>query len=427
MIFSLDVRRARKGDCLLLHFGSKVKPRVAIIDGGPKSVYAPHLRPRLVEIRKARKLSIGEPLPVELLMVSHVDDDHIQGILDFTKELAGTQQAAPLVMVQSFWHNSFDEIIGKDPKELTAAIEAQFGTASLAGEFPDDVSLDLGEDTELDGESVRANLQVLASIPQGHRLRADAQQLQFPLNPQFDGKLIIASNKERKVADGLTLLVAGPLKPELKKLQDKHDAWLKAQKKQKKTAGASLAAYVDESVPNLSSIVALAKFGGKSILLTGDARGDKILAGLEAVDALDTGKKLHVDILKVPHHGSSNNVDDDFFERIIAKHYVFSGNGEHGNPEREAIEMLFRARGDDAFEVHLTYPIVEIDTARKAEWQKQQASEKQKGTKARENWSAKKHSLAAFFEHTKLARGQKIHVVDKIRPHVIDLLEPLGY
>ena len=23
MIFSLDVRRARKGDCLLLHFGSK--------------------------------------------------------------------------------------------------------------------------------------------------------------------------------------------------------------------------------------------------------------------------------------------------------------------------------------------------------------------------------------------------------------------
>ena len=29
MIFSLDVRRARKGDCLLLHFGTKAKPGLA--------------------------------------------------------------------------------------------------------------------------------------------------------------------------------------------------------------------------------------------------------------------------------------------------------------------------------------------------------------------------------------------------------------
>jgi hypothetical protein len=56
MIFSLDVRRARKGDCLLLHFGSKTKPGLALIDGGPKGVYGPHLKPRLVEVRQARKL-----------------------------------------------------------------------------------------------------------------------------------------------------------------------------------------------------------------------------------------------------------------------------------------------------------------------------------------------------------------------------------
>jgi hypothetical protein len=87
---------------------------------------------------------------------------------------------------------------------------------------------------------------------------------------------------------------------------------------------------------------------------------------------------LHVNILKVPHHGSSNNVDDDFFERISADHYVFSGDGEHGNPERETLEMLFRARGRAPFELHLTYPIVEIDALRKEEWMKQQAAEKAK-------------------------------------------------
>jgi len=82
MIFSLDVRRARKGDCLLLHFGSENEPGLIMIDGGPGSVYKQHLRPRLLEIRKSRGLEKNDPLPVDLLMVSHVDDDHIRGILD---------------------------------------------------------------------------------------------------------------------------------------------------------------------------------------------------------------------------------------------------------------------------------------------------------------------------------------------------------
>ena len=47
MIFSLDVRRARKGDCLMVHYGSKDDPGLALIDGGPAQVYKPHLKPRL--------------------------------------------------------------------------------------------------------------------------------------------------------------------------------------------------------------------------------------------------------------------------------------------------------------------------------------------------------------------------------------------
>jgi hypothetical protein len=430
MIFSLDVRRARKGDCLLLHFGSQAEPGVALIDGGPKRVYAPHLRPRLLQIRKARRLADAEPLPLDLLMVSHVDDDHIQGILDLTRELAGAQHA-PLALVQSFWHNSFDDIIGNDPKELTAAVTAQFGAASLGGDFPADAGLELHDAAGLDHETVLASLQVLASIEQGHRLRADARKLGFPLNPQFDGKLVLAGPQERKLGSDVVMLVAGPMQAELQKLQDRHDAWLQDQQKKKPAAGASLAAYVDRSVPNLSSIVVLVKCGTKSILLTGDARGDKVLDGLELAGALAPGGTLHVDVLKMPHHGSSNNVDEDFFERITADHYVFSGDGEHGNPEREAMEMLFRARGRAPLAIHLTYPIAEIDEAREQEWVKQQAAEKARaaagGAKAREDWSADRHGLASFFGQAGLAPGQTIHVVDAEKPHVIDLLDPLGY
>ncbi|MGZ8268912.1 MAG: hypothetical protein ACXWUU_15790, partial [Burkholderiales bacterium] len=222
MIFSLEVRRARKGDCLLLHFGSKTKPGLAIVDGGPSGVYAAHLRPRLIEIKNARRLDNQQPLPVDLLMVSHVDDDHIQGILDLTRELTSSM-TAPLVEVMSFWHNSFDDIIGNSAEELTAAMAEQFGAAALSGGLPDDATLDLEGDE--DSEVVLASLKVLASIEQGHRLRADAEKLGFPRNPEFDEKLIRAGRKSLKVAEGLTFVVVGPMQRELEALQKKHDQW----------------------------------------------------------------------------------------------------------------------------------------------------------------------------------------------------------
>src|SRR5262245_4528338 len=104
MIFSLDVRRARKGDCLLLHSGAAGKPWLALIDGGPGDVYGPQLKPRLAKIRQVRELPENQPLTVNLLMVSHVDDDHIHGILDLTREmLESPPERRPRVL--SFWHN----------------------------------------------------------------------------------------------------------------------------------------------------------------------------------------------------------------------------------------------------------------------------------------------------------------------------------
>jgi hypothetical protein len=47
MSFSPEPRQARKGDCLLLHFGSKEQRGLMLIDGGPRALYQPRLRPRL--------------------------------------------------------------------------------------------------------------------------------------------------------------------------------------------------------------------------------------------------------------------------------------------------------------------------------------------------------------------------------------------
>jgi hypothetical protein len=427
MWLSLDVIRARKGDCLILHYGSKDDPHLVMIDGGPRGVYGPYLKPRIQKIREARGLDKKKPLAVDLLMVSHVDDDHIQGILDFTRDLI--QDDPQLARVLSFWHNSFENILGDTPKELTAAFTSQFGAASMGGDPPD-----LTLDSEEDQEVVASSLKVLASIQQGAQLRSDVvNKLEAPLNPDFDGGLILASEKGDAIDidNGLSFTVVGPRVPELKKLHAKHQEWLKELAKQGKTPEDVLSAYVDKSVPNLSSIVVLAEAGGKRILLTGDARGDKILEGLELAGLMEKGGTIHVDLLKVPHHGSSNNLDDDFFQRITADHYVFSGDGEHGNPERESLRMLLDARGDAEYEIHLTYPIEDIDVERKKDWEKEQAKEKARQEKnpdkeVRPDWSPEEHSLKAFFDEHEDFR-KKVRVVEDEKPHVIDLLDEVGF
>ena len=402
MIFTLDVRRARKGDCLIVHYGTKTEPGLMLIDGGPADVYQPHLKPRLAEIRKARGLAANATLPVDLLMVSHIDDDHIRGVLELTKEMIETQGPKPL-RINGVWHNTFDDIIGNNPDRLRAAVTASFGAASLSGD---------GEEVEgLDPEAAK----VLASVSQGFRLRDDSRALKLRINPQFKGKVVIAKKGAKQVdmGKGLKFTVVGPMNDEVLALQAAHDEFL--EKHQGKKSEASLAAFTDTSVPNLSSLVVLAEVGGKRILLTGDARGDKVIEGLELAGLLkkDGKSKIHVDIFKCPHHGSRRNNDPISFRRITADHYVFSGNGEHGNPHRETLEMLLAERGDEKYTIHLTYPIDEIDAARKAE-------EKKKG----KPWSPKKQGLVAFFdENPKLFK--KVSIVNEKKPHLINLLDKM--
>jgi hypothetical protein len=366
-------------------------------------------------------------------MISHVDDDHMKGILELTKEMVTAQlnrQPQP-IQVLSLWHNSFDDIIGSQPKELKAAFKSKV-TASTGGELPGDATID-ADDENLTEETIVSNLKVFASIEQGAQLRNDAERLEFPPNPEFDGKLIIAEENGEpiEIGPGLTFTVVGPMLPEVKKLHAKHQEWLRDLEKEGKSPADVLSAYVDQSVPNLSSIVVLAEAEGKSMLLTGDARGDKILEGLELVGLLEAEGTMHVNVLKVPHHGSSNNLDDDFFQRVTADHYVFSGNGEHGNPDRESLQMLLDARGDDDYTIHLTYPIEEIDAGREEDWKKEQNKEKRKqqknpAKKVRPDWSPEKHSLAALFKKHK-SFAKKVSIVAEDEPHVIDLLGEVGF
>jgi hypothetical protein len=84
--------------------------------------------------------------------------------------------------------------------------------------------------------------------------------------------------------------------------------------------------------------------GGKSVLLTGDGHSADILAGLDRLGRLDSQGRLHVDVLKVQHHGSEHNVTESFFRDITADHYLFCANGAHHNPDLAVLEALIDQR-----------------------------------------------------------------------------------
>jgi beta-lactamase superfamily II metal-dependent hydrolase len=431
MLFSLEVLPARQGDCLMLHYGSADEPHLMLIDGGPSNVYKPHLKPRLLKIHEGRGLEKEDPLPVDLVIISHLDADHIKGILELTKE----QRSDPAVRldVDSLWHNSFDDLLKTRPTELK--VQAGFGVAAFDSKGDSGSALaSIGQNAlasdDLEDKDDMQSAKVLASIPQGRQLRDDAKVLGWKPNRSFKGKLILATHltKAVELKGGLKVTVVGPMQPEILALQEAHDEWLRDQENKKKTSPeAALAAFVDESVPNLSSIVVMVETDGKRMLLTGDARGDKILEGLELVRLLEKGGNMHVDLLKVPHHGSDNNMAPVFFRRVMADHYVFSGNGEYGNPERETLKMLLDARGNADYEIHFTYPVDDIDAERKRDWEKEQAREKKKKkADVRADWSPKKNGLASLLSDNK-KMAKKMRIVEEGKPHLIDLLDPVKY
>ena len=342
MLFSLEALKAKYGDALFLHYGTVANPKLVIIDGGPGGVFTGSMKPRLREIAELRGVSL--PLPVRLAMVSHIDGDHIQGIIEMVRHVRDSSN--PLVDIGALWHNHFDDFLG------TAEIQA-------LGAF--------GASTSAQASAVGVNrwdLAMATGVAQGKRLRDLANQIPIQMNAGTQ-KLpgFVTAGDRVNLGSGLTLKVVGPSKDQLQGLQSKWNATLASiASLDPHELRAQIAAFLDDSIQNLSSLVVHVKKGNKTMLLTGDARGDFIDKGLGRARLKKNGK-CKVDILKVPHHGSDRNVTRGFFEKIPAKHYVISGNRDahHGkNPDVDTIKMITSARGGARYTMHFTHKMKPI-------------------------------------------------------------------
>jgi beta-lactamase superfamily II metal-dependent hydrolase len=84
------------------------------------------------------------------------------------------------------------------------------------------------------------------------------------------------------------------------------------------------------------------------VLLIGDGVSSAILDGLTHHGELDADSRIHVNVLKVQHHGATANVMQAFVEPVTADRYVFCGNGAHHNPELEVGEAFAKTRLQEA-------------------------------------------------------------------------------
>lgn len=307
--FEVTMLPASEGDCLVLRYGPSGAERRVIIDTGRKSTYS--------ELKKA--LPKPADRAIELLVISHVDRDHIEGAVDLLEDDKSS------FVFEDIWFNGYDHLDWKPGLEV-------FGAR--------------------DGEKVTIALQ-------GDRLPWNKAFAGAPVRIEDDDPL-----PEHVLPGGLKLTILSPDARKLLKLKPRWEAECKeagilpgglgddpnAVKKPKKRrmleafGGESLAelakvaSAADTAKANGSSIALIAEYDGKRILLAADAHPDILLSSLKRYGG---GEPVKFDAVKLSHHGSRKNTTTALIKQLRSAKYLVSTSGSiFGHPDREALARV---------------------------------------------------------------------------------------
>ena len=344
-MFRLEMLPARCGDCLLLEYGPPGGSRLVVIDGGLGET-ATVLWKRLDLLRHQRGV---ETLEIELLVVTHIDNDHIVGIIELLKA------DHPALKIHDIWFNGRPQLMGlpaagspapvgsSRPGDLLGGVDA--GAAAATPPTPADL-LGPRQGDELSG--------LLA-----------ARKLPWNAHPYWQGRAVMVPEQAAlpliTLGGGLRLTVLGPTFPRLYKLCQgwldvlggtdeapppsvvgpadllgRSDAW---------PPSWSDAVAGDTSAANGSSIMLLAEHDGRAILLAGDGYAPDLARALERLrQGRGLGEaRLPLDAFKLAHHGSANNLDAAVLGKIDCSRYLISTDGStHKHPDNQALLRILR-------------------------------------------------------------------------------------
>lgn len=96
---------AKAGDCILIELDH---PACILIDCGFRDTYKQHLRPLLLQLS-------SKGYHVSLLIVTHMDRDHIEGAISFLQE-NGSSANSKIIPVDNIWINGFFNTLFRRPE-----------------------------------------------------------------------------------------------------------------------------------------------------------------------------------------------------------------------------------------------------------------------------------------------------------------------
>lgn len=308
-IFRVEMLPAREGDCVVLTYGDAEYPRRILVDGGRAATYRT-VRGRFLQLPEAERT-------FELLIVSHVDRDHIEGAV------AMLEDPASPVQFRDVWFNSYDHL--RDPEvEAFGAVQGERLTAalrhrpSLWNEAFQGRSVEIrpGEPVALEG-----GLEIALLSPDREKLES--------LIPVWE-------NECRKAGLIPGIAARRPAPPEGLERFGRVDI----------DELASQPFTPDRAEPNGSSIAVLATYGGRRVLLAADAHADRLIESVRPLAAAEGGR-LRLDALKLPHHGSKFNVSSELLDLVFCPRYLVSTNGSYfDHPDAVAIARVIKHGGD---------------------------------------------------------------------------------
>jgi beta-lactamase superfamily II metal-dependent hydrolase len=353
---------AKDGDCLLIRGDDDT---VILADGGRSAAFTETIASRLTPAK------LGTD--IDLVYVSHIDNDHLSGILELVKtkvawevhDFHGGDWPRPKLprpaAVQQIWHNGFAELVDDRDGTIERALDLATRTLSL-----NEPAYELFERYENLTTGVKDTLEL------NYRLRFGGMEsiLNQP-SAREDGLLLLSSANERHTVGEFEVRILGPTVKELEALRVFWNEWLErnnldvpaireAAEEESRALGTSEEQALlslllrqaeglgegSEGVtePNVASLTLLVEEGSRKVLLTGDARSEELLAGLRQHGLVTDDSGLHVDVLKVQHHGAAGNVTEEFAKLVTADHYIFCANGSHSNPEKAVLKGLLDFR-----------------------------------------------------------------------------------
>lgn len=306
-VFRIHALYAGHGDCLWIEYGDSTSPHRIIVDCGTAGTYK-----RLNAVLEAVRHMQGDN---ELLVITHVDADHIAGALPLLTAPENSK------LFKDVWFNGRAHLDPAKRYEHFGAVQGEAVTQSLLEhDYPWNSAYGFNSiSLEEDGSPKKLNL------PGGAVLTI--------LSPTWGKLRAMQSKWDKEVKDaGLDPLVPAP---EPKPIPAGFEPF-----------GINLDALADfpfaedDTAPNGSSIAFLLEYEGKKMLLGADAHPSVLV---DAVKILNGGKPLEVDLLKVPHHGSKNNTSKDLLDVVRCRTALFSSNGAYyKHPDKEGVARVIK-------------------------------------------------------------------------------------